>query len=41
MVRTTGEDNNNVKVDNIEDDGFDGKDNRQGQRQQQGRQKQG
>ena len=32
MVRITGEDNNNVKDDNIEDDGDDGKDDRQGQR---------
>ncbi len=30
MVRTTGEDNDNVKVDNIEDDGYDSKDKRQG-----------
>jgi hypothetical protein len=32
LVRITGEDNNNVKDDNIEDDGDDGKDDRQGQR---------
>ncbi len=32
MVRTTGEDDDDVKDDNIEDDGDDGKDNRQGRR---------
>ncbi len=30
-VRTTGEDNDDVKEDNIEDDGDGGKDDRQGQ----------
>jgi hypothetical protein len=29
-VRTTGEDDDNVKDDNIEDDGKDGKDDRRG-----------
>ncbi len=37
MVRTTGEDDDDVKDDNIEDDGYDGKDKRQGQQRQQGR----
>ncbi len=32
MVRTTGKDDDNVKDDNIEDNGDDGKDNRRGQR---------
>ncbi len=32
MVRTTGKDNDNVKDDNIEDDGDDGKDDRRGRR---------
>ncbi len=36
MVRTTGEDDNNIKDGNIEDDGYDGKDKRQGRQQQQG-----
>ncbi len=30
MVRTTGEDDKNVKDDNIEDDGDNGEDDRQG-----------
>ncbi len=30
MVRTTGEDKDDVKNDNIEDDGYDGEDKRQG-----------
>ncbi len=30
MVRTTGKDDDDVKVDNIEDDSNDGKDDRQG-----------
>jgi hypothetical protein len=32
MVRTTGEDDDDVKDDNIEDDGVDGEDDRRGQR---------
>jgi hypothetical protein len=40
-VRTTGKDDDNVKADNIEDDGNNGEDNRQGQWQQQGRWQQG
>ncbi len=31
MVRTTGENDDDVKDDNIEDDGDNGKDDRQGQ----------
>ncbi len=30
MVRTTGEDDNDVKDKTIEDDGYDGEDKRQG-----------
>ncbi len=30
MVRTTGENDDNVKDDNIEDDGYDGEDKRRG-----------
>ncbi len=41
MVRTTGEDDNNVKDDNIEDDGYDGKDKKQGRGQKQRQQKKG
>jgi hypothetical protein len=32
MVRTTGEDKDGVKDDNIEDDGYDGEDKRRGRR---------
>jgi hypothetical protein len=36
LVRITGEDGNDIKDDNIEDDGDNGEDDRRGRQQQQG-----